>query len=60
MCGIVLSDATDHMPFFVLYDTSTYMVNTNDPEVKYNSTLDDAALNKCEQHLSHNNWETEL
>ena len=33
MCGIVLSDATDHMPIFVLCDNSTYVTNNNDQKV---------------------------
>ena len=61
MCGIVLSDAKDHKPIFVLCDNSTYVTNnTNDPKVKYNRTLDDEALSKYEQDLSHTNWETVL
>ena len=60
MCGIVLSDATDHMPIFVLCDNSTYVTNNNDQNVKYNRTLDDEALSKFEQDLSHTNWETVL
>ena len=60
MCGIVLSDATDHMPIFVLCDNSTYVTNNNDQKVKYNRTLDDEALSKFEQDLSHTNWETVL
>ena len=60
MCGIILSDATDHMPIFVLCDNSTYVANINDPQVKYNRTLDDEALSIFEQDLSHTNWETVL
>ena len=57
MCGIVLSDAKDHMPIFFLCDNSTYVANINDPKVKYNRTLDDEALSKLEQDLSLTNWE---
>ena len=60
LCGIVLSDAMDHMPIFVLCDNSTYVANNNDPKVKYNRTLDDEALGKFEQDLNHTNWETVL
>ena len=60
MCSIVLSDATDHMPIFVLCDNSTYVTNNNDQKVKYNRTLNDEALNKFEQDLSHTNWEIVL
>ena len=60
MCGTVISDATDHMPIFVLCDNSNYVANNNDPKVKYNRTLDDEALSKLEQELSHTNWETVL
>ena len=60
MCSIVLSDGTDHMPIFVLCDNSTYVANNDDPKVKYNRTLDDEALSKYEQDLSHKNWETVL
>ena len=55
MCGIVLSDATDHICQF-----SFYVTNNNDHKVKYNRTLDDEALSKFEQDLSHANWETVL
>ena len=60
MCSIVLSDAMDHMPIFVLCNNSTYVANNNDLKVKYNRTLDGDALNKFEQDLSHENWETVL
>ena len=46
MSGIVLRDAMDHRPIFVLCDNSTYVVNNNDPKVKCNRKLDDDALNK--------------
>ena len=49
MCGIVLSDATDHMPIFVRCDNTTYVSNNNDPKVRYNRTLDGDALSKFEQ-----------
>ena len=48
------------MPIFVLCDNSTYVANNNDPKVKYNRTLDDEALSKFEQDLSHKTWETIL
>ena len=35
-------------------DNSTYVLNNNDPKVKYNRTLDGDALSKFEQNLSHN------
>ena len=38
-CGIVLSDATDHMSICVLCDNSNYVINNNNPKVKYNITL---------------------
>ena len=62
MCGIVLSDATDHTPILLLCYNSIYVANNNDRKVKYNRTLkkDDEALSKCEQDLSHTNWETLL
>ena len=47
----------DHMPICVLCDNSNYVINNNDPKVKYNSTLDGGALSKFEQDLSHKNWE---
>ena len=60
ICGNVLSDATDHMPIFVLCDNSTYVVNNNDPKMNYNRTLDGEALSKFEQDLRHNYCETVL
>ena len=42
---IVVGDATDLMPIFVLYNNSSYVVNNNEPKVKYNRTLD-GDLNK--------------
>jgi len=35
MCGIVLSDAMDHMSFFILCDNGTYVVNNSEPNVKH-------------------------
>jgi hypothetical protein len=46
MCGIVLSDPTDHMPIFIWCDYSTYVAYNNNPKVKYNRTLDGEALPK--------------
>ena len=48
VCGIVLSDATDHMPIFVLCDNSTNVVNREDPTVKYKRKLDEDSLNRLE------------
>lgn len=58
MCGIVLSDATDHMPIFVLCDNSTYAVINDDPTYKYNRTLDEDSLNKFKHDLNYANWDT--
>ena len=58
VCGIVLSDATDHMPVFVLCDNSTYVVNHEDPTVKYKRKLDEDSLNRLEHDLNYINWET--
>ena len=49
MCGIVLRDATDHMPIFVLCDNNTYVANNNNPKLKYNGTSDGEALSKFDQ-----------
>ena len=54
ICGIVLSDATENLPISGMCDNSTYVLNNNDPKVKYNRTLDGDALSKFEQNLSHN------
>ena len=56
-CGIVLSDATDHMPIFVLCDNSTNVVNHEDPTVKYKIKLDEDSLNRLEHDLNDINWE---
>ena len=60
MCGIVLSDATDHLPIFFYVIIVLRLTNNNDPKVKYNGTLDGETLSKFEQDLSHKNWETVL
>ena len=57
MCSIVLNDATDHMPIFVLCDNSTNVVNHEDPTVKYKSTLDEDSLNRLQDDLYDINWE---
>ena len=56
VCGIVLSDATDHMPIFVLCDNSTNVVNHEDPTVKYKRKLDEDSLNILEHDLNYINW----
>ena len=58
MCGIVLSDATDHMPIFVLCDNITYVVNHEDPIVKYKRNLGEDSLNKLEHNINDINRET--
>ena len=60
MCGIVLSDATDHLPIFVLCGCSTYVVNCEDPTVKYKTKLDEDSLNKLEHDLNDINSETAM
>ena len=60
VCSIVLSDATDHMPIFVLCDNSTNVVNHEDPSVKYKRKLDEDLLNRLELDLNDVNWETEI
>ena len=57
VCGIVLSDATDHMPIFVLCDNSTNVVNHEDPTVKYKRKLYEDSLNSLEHDLNDINWE---
>ena len=57
VCGIVLSDATDHMPIFVLCDNSTNVVNHEDPTVKYENKLDEDSLHRLEHDLNNINWE---
>ena len=57
MCGIVLSDVTDHMPIFVLCDNSTNVVNHEDPTVKYKRKLDEDLLNRLEHDVNYINWE---
>ena len=57
MCGIVLSDATDHMPLFVLCYNSTNVVNHEDPTVKYKRKLDENSLSRLEHDLNDINWE---
>ena len=53
VCGIVLSDATDHMQIFVL---CTNVVNHEDPTVKYKIILDEDSLNRLEHDLNYINW----
>ena len=55
--NIVLSDATDHMPSFVLCDNNTNEVNHEDPTVKYKRKLDEDSLNRLEHDLNYINWE---
>ena len=57
VCGIVLSDATDHMQIFVLCDNSTNVVNHEDPTVKYKIILDEDSSNRLEHDLNDINWE---
>ena len=57
MCGIVLSDTTDHTPIFVLCDNSTNVVNHEDPAVKCKRKLDEDSINRLEHDLNDINWE---
>ena len=53
VCGTVLSNATDHMPIFVLCDNSTNVVNHEDPTVTYKRKLDEDSLNRLEHDLNY-------
>ena len=57
VCGIVLSDATDHLPIFVLCDNNTNEVNHEDPTVKYKRKLDEDSLNRLEHDQNYIKWE---
>jgi len=41
MCGIVLSDLTDHMPISVLCDNNSYVGINDTRTTKFNRTLDE-------------------
>ena len=53
----MLSDATDHMPIFVLCDNSINVVNNENPTVKYKRKLDEDSLNRLKHDLHEINWE---
>ena len=57
VCGIVLSDATDYMPIFVLCDNNTNVVNHEDPKIKHKRKLDEESLNIFDHDQNYINWE---